>query len=78
MRSVKISDMMLPKPFAASLDQVTLFFIPIVSLEKTNAASQRKLRHDCTPIEYKRRREARQSRPFLNSTIKPIFATGFL
>lgn len=38
-----------PQTLCRQLDQVTLFFIPIVSLEKTTRHPVRKLRHDCTP-----------------------------
>ena len=68
--------MMLPKPFCRQLDQVTLFFIPIVSLEN-NAASCAKSRGMIVPLdkaEYKRRREASQkvalSEPLISLPLK--------
>ena len=55
-----------PQTLCRQLDQVTLFFIPIVSLEKQRGS----LCESCGMIvpldkaEYKRRREARQKPPF--------------
>lgn len=71
-----------PQTLCRQLDQVTLFFIPIVSLEKQRGI----LCESCGMIvpldkaEYKRRREARQKLPFSElCTIKNrSFMTGFL
>ena len=70
-----------PQTLCRQLDQVTLFFIPIVSLEKQRGI----LCESCGMIvpldkaEYKRRREARQKLPFseLCTIKKPVIKTGF-